>query len=58
MKYVVKYRRNALITCLITLNSKEIIVLNKSTVIELSFADMVLIQCLIMICGSLRENES
>ena len=53
-----KYRGDALITCLITLNAKEIIALSKSTVIELSFADMALIQCLIMTCGSLRENES
>ena len=53
-----RYRGDALITCLITLNAKEIIALSKSTVIELTFADMALIQCLIMTCGSLRENES
>ena len=53
-----KYRGDALATCLITLNAKEIIALSKSTSIELSFSDMVLIQCLIMTCGSLRENES
>ena len=53
-----KYRGEALITCLITLNAKEIIALSKSTAIELNYADMVLIQCLIMTCGSLRENES
>ena len=53
-----KYRGDALITCLITLNAKEIIALSKSTVIELTFADMILIQSLIMTCGSLRENES
>ena len=53
-----KYRGDALITCLITLNAKEIIALSKSSVIELNYADMVLIQCLIMTCGALRENES
>ena len=53
-----KFRGEALITCLITLNAKEIIALSKSTAIELTFADMVLIQSLIMTCGSLRENES
>ena len=53
-----KYRGDALITCLITLNAKEIIALSKSTVIELTFADMALIQCLIMTSGALRENES
>ena len=53
-----KYRGDALITCLITLNAKEIIALSKSSVIELTYGDMALIQCLIMTCGALRENES
>ena len=53
-----KYRGDALIICLITLNAKEIIALSKSTVIEITYADMVLIQSLIMTCCSLRENES
>ena len=53
-----KYRGDALISCLITLNAKEIIALSKSSVIELTYQDMVLIQSLIMTCGSLRENES
>lgn len=53
-----KYRGDALITCLITLNAKEIIALSKSSVIELTYSDMALIQCLIMTCSSLRENES
>ena len=53
-----KYRGDALITCLITLNAKEIIALSKSSVIELTYNDMALIQCLIMTCASLRENES
>ena len=53
-----KYRGEALITCLITLNAKEIIAISKSSVIEIKFSDIVLIQCLIMTCGSLRENES
>ena len=38
-----RYRGDALITCLITLNAKEIIALSKSTVIELTFANMALI---------------
>jgi hypothetical protein len=53
-----KYRGDALVTCLITLNAKEIIALSKSSVIELTYQDMILIQSLIMTCGSLRENES
>ena len=52
-----KYRGEALINCLITLNAKEIIALSKSNVIELTFSDMTLIQCLIMTNASLRENE-
>ena len=38
-----KYRGDSLITCIITLNAKEIIALNKSIIIELIYADMVLI---------------
>ena len=53
-----KYRGEALITCLITLNAKEIIAISKSSVIEIDFSDIILIQCLIMTIGSLRENES
>ncbi len=49
MKYVVNIG-DALITCLITLNAKEIIALIKSTFIELTFADMGLIPCLIIKC--------
>ena len=53
-----KYRGEALITCLITLNAKEIIAISKSSVIEINFMDIILIQSLIMTIGSLRENES
>ena len=52
-----KYRGEALITCLITLNAKEIIAISKSSVIEINFMDIILIQSLIMTIGSLRENE-
>ena len=49
---------NALICCLITPDAKEIIALSKSNLINLSFTDMVLIQCLIMSSDSLRNGES
>ena len=49
---------NALICCLITPDAKEIIGLSKSNIINLTFTDMVLIQCLIMSSDSLRNGES
>jgi actin-related protein 3 len=49
---------NALICCLITPDAKEIIALSKSNLINLTFTDMVLIQCLIMSSDSLRNGES
>ena len=49
---------NALICCLITPDAKEIIALSKSNIINLTFTDMVLIQCLIMSSDSLRNGES
>ena len=53
-----KYLKNALICCLITPDAKEIISLSKSNIINLSFNDMILIQCLIMSSDSLRTGES
>jgi len=53
-----KYLKNALISCLITPDAKEIISLSKSNIIKLSFNDMILIQCLIMSSDSLRTGES
>ena len=49
---------NALICCLITPDAKQIIALSKSNLINLTFTDMVLIQCLIMSSDSLRNGES
>ena len=43
-----KYLKNALICCLITPDAKQIISLSKSNIINLSFNDMILIQCLII----------
>ena len=42
-----KYRGESLITAIIAANDKEIIAMNKSTVIELSSSDMILIHCLL-----------
>ena len=53
-----KYLKNALLCCLITPDAKEIISLSKSNIINLSFNDMILIQCLIMSSDSLRTGES
>ena len=53
-----KYIGNALICCIINPNAKEIIALSKSNLINLTFADMILIQCLIMSSDSLRNGES
>ena len=53
-----KYLTNALICCLITPDAKSIISLSKSQIINLSFNDMILIQCLIMSSDSLRTGES
>ena len=53
-----KYLKNALICCLITPDAKEIISLSKSNIINLSFNDVILIQCLIMSSDSLRTGES
>ena len=52
------YIGNALICCLISPDAKEIIALSKSNLINLTFTDMVLIQCLIMSSDSLRNGES
>ena len=43
-----KYRGESLVTCLITVEDKEIFAISKSSVIELTYADIILIQCLIM----------
>ena len=53
-----QYLGNALICCLITPDAKQIIGLSKSSLINLTFNDMVLIQCLIMSSDSLRNGES
>ena len=53
-----KYIGNALICCIINPDAKEIIALSKSNLINLTFADMILIQCLIMSSDSLRNGES
>ena len=53
-----KYLKNALICCLITSDAKEIISLSKSNIINISFNDIILIQCLIMSSDSLRSGES
>ena len=53
-----KYLKNALICCLITPDAKEIISLSKSNIINLSFNDVILFQCLIMSSDSLRTGES
>jgi hypothetical protein len=53
-----KYLKNALLCCLITPDAKEIISLSKSNIINISFNDMILIQCLIMSSDSLRTGES
>jgi hypothetical protein len=53
-----KYLKNALICCLITPDAKEIISLSKSSIINISFNDIILIQCLIISSDSLRTGES
>jgi len=53
-----KYLKNALICCLITPDAKQIISLSKSNIINLSFNDMILIQCLIISSDSIRTGES
>ena len=53
-----KYLKNALICCLMTPDAKEIISLSKSNIINISFNDIILIQCLIMSSDSLRSGES
>ena len=53
-----QYLGNALICCLISPDAKQIIGLSKSSLINLTFNDMVLIQCLIMSSDSLRNGES
>ena len=53
-----KYRKNALLCCIMTPDAKEIISLSKSNIINLSFNDMILIQCLIMSSDSLKTGES
>ena len=53
-----KHRGNALISCIITSNAKEIISLSKSNLINITYTDIILIQCLIMSSDSLRNGES
>ena len=53
-----KNRGNALISCIITSNAKEIISLSKSNLINIAYSDIILIQCLIMSSDSLRNGES
>ena len=53
-----KHRGNALISCIITSNAKEIISLSKSNLINITYSDIILIQCLIMSSDSLRNGES
>ena len=52
-----KYRGKSLITCLIAADDKEVIAISKSSLIELKFSDMILIQCLINIKILSGENE-
>ena len=52
-----KYRGESLITSLMTADDKEIFAMSKSSVIEIKYADMLLIQSLIMIKTSQDENE-
>ena len=51
-----KYRGESLITSLMTADDKEIFAMSKSSVIEIKYADMLLIQSLIMIKTSQDEN--
>ena len=53
-----KYLKTALICCLMTPDAKQIISLSKSNIINLSFNDIILIQCLIMSSDSLKTGES
>ena len=53
-----KHLGNALICCMISLDAKEILALSKSNLINLTYSDMILIQCLIMASDSLRNGES
>ena len=52
-----KNRGEALFTGLLSANDKEIIAMNKSSVIELKYLDMILIQCLIMLKTISEEKE-
>ena len=52
-----KYRGKSLITCLIAADDKEVIAISKSSLIELKYSDMILIQCLINIKILSGENE-
>ena len=52
-----KYRGKSLITCLIAADDKEVIAISKSSLIELKYSDMILIQCLINIRILSGENE-
>ena len=52
-----KYRGESLFTGLITPNDKEIIAMSKSSVIEIKYADMLLIQSLITVKICSGENE-
>ena len=53
-----KYIGNALICCIISSDAKELMALSKSNLINLTYTDMILIQCLIMSSDSLRNGES
>ena len=52
-----KYRGESLITCLISGIDKEILAMNKSSVIELSSSDMILIQCLLAFKSCSGDKE-
>ena len=52
-----KYRGESLVTGLISYEDKEIIAISKSSIIELTYNDMILIQCLIMFKTCTGDKE-
>ena len=52
-----KYRGESLVTGLISYDDKEIIAISKSSLIELTYNDMILIQCLIMFKTCIGDRE-
>ena len=52
-----KYRGESLFTCLIGRNDKDILAMNKSSVIEISSSDMILIQCLLAFKSCSGDKE-